>query len=187
LLTVVTMPILTRVFELVLGRPFGFRVPVPALMGQLLLLLALPVGAGMFIRRHFPAFAARHGRGFRRLAFGSIALLIGFVVLSQWREFLRHLASMVVLAAAMVGASLLAGLLVGTVIGSDRRDRFTLAVEFATRNVAIASVISITLLGQVQFAVFAATYFVTEAPIVLAAVQAFRRGSRFEPERLAPA
>jgi len=41
--------------------------------------------------------------------------------------------------------------------GASRPDRFTLATEFATRNVGVATPISVTLAGRVEFAVFATT------------------------------
>ena len=54
-------------------------------------------------------------------------------------------------------------------------DRFTLATEFATRNVAVATAIAVTLLGRAEFALFATTYFLTELPLTLLAVAGFRR------------
>jgi ACR3 family arsenite efflux pump ArsB len=55
------------------------------------------------------------------------------------------------------------------------RDRFTLAAEFGTRNVGVATAIAVTVLGRVEFARFAAAFFVTEVPLMLAAVGLFRR------------
>lgn len=61
-------------------------------------------------------------------------------------------------------------------------DRFTLAAEFATRNIAIATVIAVTMLGRTEFAVFGSVYFVTELPLMLAAVAAWRwRQARAAP------
>jgi len=70
-----------------------------------------------------------------------------------------------------------AGFLVALGAGADRRERFTLSVVFATRNTAIAAAVAITLLGDTRFAVFATTYFFTEAVPLLAAVAAFRRAA----------
>jgi hypothetical protein len=61
------------------------------------------------------------------------------------------------------------------IAASDVRDRFTLAAEFGTRNTGVATVIAVTVLGRVEFARFAATYFVTEIPLMLAAVWLYRR------------
>jgi bile acid:Na+ symporter, BASS family len=177
LLAVVTMPLLTRLFEAVLGRPFGFRAPVGPLAAQILGMLVLPVAVGMTLRARAPGFASRHETAFRRAAFAGIVLIIGFVLWSEWSRFLANLAASAGAAALFVLLAMGAGFLVALGAGADRRERFTLSVEFATRNTAIAAAVAITLLGDTRFAVFATTYFFTEAVPLLAAVAAFRRAA----------
>lgn len=82
------------------------------------------------------------------------------------------------LAATFVATSFVGGWFVGGVAGASRSDRFTLAAEFATRNIAVAAAIAVTLAGRVEFALFATTYFLTEAPLMLVAVVWFRRSQR---------
>jgi len=178
LLAVVTMPLLTRVFEAVMGRPFGFRAPAGPLAAQILLMLVLPVAVGMTIRSRAPGLAARYEAAFRRAASLSIALLLGFIVWSEWTRFVANFAVSAGAAALFVVLAMAAGGLAAVAAGADRRERFTLSVEFATRNTAIAAAVAITLLGDTRFAVFATTYFVTEAVPLLAAVGLFRLGSR---------
>lgn len=177
-LAVVTMPLLTRVFEALLGRPLGFRAPAGPLAAQILAMLVLPVAVGMTVRSRAPEFAARHEAAFRRAASASIVLLLGFVVWSEWTRFVANLAVSAWAAGLFVVAAMGAGALLAVAAGADRRERFTLSVEFATRNSAIAAAVAITLLGDTRFAVFATTYFVTEAVPILAAVALFRIGSR---------
>ena len=177
LLAVVTMPLLTRLFEVVLGRPFGFRAPVGPLAAQILGMLVLPVAVGMTLRARAPGFASRHETAFRRAAFAGIVLIIGFVLWSEWSRFLANLAASAGAAALFVLLAMGAGFLVALGAGADRRERFTLSVVFATRNTAIAAAVAITLLGDTRFAVFATTYFFTEAVPLLAAVAAFRRAA----------
>jgi ACR3 family arsenite efflux pump ArsB len=61
-------------------------------------------------------------------------------------------------------------------VTGDRRERFTLAAEFGTRNLGVAIAIAVTLLGSVEFARFALTYFLTEVPLMLMAIALFRKG-----------
>jgi ACR3 family arsenite efflux pump ArsB len=61
------------------------------------------------------------------------------------------------------------------VTGESPSDQFTLGTEFATRNIAVATALAVTLAGQVEFALFATTYFPTEAPLMLGAIIVFRR------------
>ena len=72
------------------------------------------------------------------------------------------------------GEEMAAGWAVGAMVTTDPRDRFTLAAEFGTRNVAVATATAVTLLGRVEFALFATTYFLTEVPLMLGAILIFR-------------
>jgi BASS family bile acid:Na+ symporter len=175
LLAVVTIPLLTSEFERVLSRPLDFSAPASFLFLQLALMLALPVGLGMAVRRRWPAFAEAGRPLFQRAAFAGLALLIVFVITSEAGQFLAGLRTTVPLSAAFVVISFAAGWLTAGAIGASAADRFTLSSEFATRNVAIATAISVTLLGRVDYAVFATTYFLTELPLMLAAIALWRR------------
>ena len=173
LLATVTVPALARALELVLGEPLDFFVPLPALILQIVLMLGLPVTVGMWIRHRSPAFAERHRTGLQRLAFGGIALVLSLVILDDPDAFTAGLSTMVPVAATFVGCSMAAGWLAGVAVTTDRRERFTLAAEFGTRNVAIATAIAVTLLGRVEFARFATTYFLVELPVMLVAIGLF--------------
>jgi BASS family bile acid:Na+ symporter len=175
LLAVVTIPILGRVFGAVLGQGMGLTAPLPLIVAQLLLMLALPVSLGMWARFRHPALALRSQRYLKAVGFGGLAALLLAIVASDPVLFVNGLRSTVPLAAMFVAASFVAGWLVGRAAGTSPQDRFTLATEFATRNVAVAASIAVTLAGRVEFAVFAMTYFLTELPLMLAAIAVFRR------------
>jgi BASS family bile acid:Na+ symporter len=175
LLAVITLPAVARVFGAALGHPLGFAVPLPLILGQLLLLLALPVALGMLVRIKQPLLASRSQPYMRALGFGGILGLILLIVASDPVAFMRGLRTTVPLAAAFVVASWLAGWLVGASIRASAPDRFTLATEFATRNIAVATAIALTLAGRIEFAVFATTYFLTEIPLMLCAIGVYRQ------------
>ena len=174
LLAVVTIPALARVFGAALGHPLGFAVPLPLIFAQLLLMLALPVALGMWARFSRPAPPAFHS-----LTSGLSALPESrgdpVIVASDPAMFVHGLRDTVPLAATFVAVSFLAGWLSGTVSGGSPSDVFTLATEFATRNMAVATAIAVTLAGRIEFAVFATTYFLTEIPLMLCAIVVYRR------------
>ena len=174
LLAVATVPLLTRFFETVLGRRLGFDVTPGVLLVQLVFMLAVPVGLGMGIRRLWPGFAAAHRPAIQRLGFAALGLLIVFVTWVELDAFLSGLAGTVPLSAAFVVVSFAIGWAAAVAGRAGPGIRFTLAAEFATRNVAIATAIAVTLLQRVDFAVFATTYFLVELPLMLAAVVLFR-------------
>ena len=175
LLAVVTLPAQTRLFEALLGRPLGFTAPVGALLAQLLFMLTLPVATGMFVRSRWPGLAERHSLGLRRLAAWGLGLLIVIVIWDQHTLFRSALLGTARLAASFVLISFVVGWAMGGLLRAEPRERFTLAMEFATRNVAIATAVAVTLLGRIEFAVFATTYFLTELPLALVAITLFRR------------
>jgi BASS family bile acid:Na+ symporter len=174
LLAGVTVPAVGRGLALVLGRPLDLAAPVPLLLTQLLLMLALPVALGMWIRHRSRAFAERHRTTLQQLAFAGIGVMLLLVILDDPQSFIDSLSTTVPVAAAFVVCSMGAGWITAAWVTADRRDRFTLAAEFGTRNVAVATAIAVTLLGRVEFARFATTYFLTELPLMLVAIAAFR-------------
>ena len=169
-----TIPLLTTIFELAMGHRLAFSPPVGMLAAQLAFMLALPVGLGMYVRRRWPRFADDHRGGFQRVGFGALGLLVLLVVVDQAALFREQFAETALLALLFVGASMSMGWAAGGLAGASRSDRFTLSVEFSTRNAAVATTIAVTILGNVRFAVFATTYFLVEMPLMLAAVAIFR-------------
>ena len=157
-----------------LGRTLGFDVTPGVLLVQLVFMLAVPVGLGMGIRRLWPGFAAAHRPAIQRVGFAALGLLIVFVTWVELDAFLSGFASAVPLSAAFVAVSFAIGWAAALASRAGPKVRFTLAVEFATRNVAIATAVAVTLLQRVDFAVFATTYFLVELPLMLAAVAVFR-------------
>ena len=121
----------------------------------------------MWVRFSRPALASRSQPYMRALGFGGVAALIVLIVASDPAVFVHGLRDSVPLAATFVAASFLAGWLIGAAIGASPPDRFTLATEFATRNIAVATAIALTLAGRVEFALFATAYFLTEIPLML--------------------
>ena len=176
LIAVVTLPLLTRWgFALWLAADSTVAVPVGPMIGQLLFLLLLPVSAGMTVRYYWPVWTLRRRSAAQRLALVGLLALLGFVLYDQadllrvaWRD--------------QVGAALLftllamaAGWAVGWLSGLKPRDRFTLLCEFAVRNLAIATLVAVTLLGRTDFVAFAAVLFLVQTPLLLLAVALYRR------------
>jgi BASS family bile acid:Na+ symporter len=174
LVAVLPIPALGAAFERLLDRPLGLNAPLPLLLAQIILMLALPVSLGMWANRRGPRLVERHRTSLRRASLVALSILLALIVLSDLGGFLDELPATLPLAAAFVAASFVAGWLAGLAFRADARDRFTLAAEFATRNVAVAATLAVTLLHRVEFATFATTYVLTEAPLPFLAAIAFR-------------
>lgn len=100
--------------------------------------------------------------------------MAALIVASDPIVFLNGMGNTAPLAATFVATSFLAGWLLGAAAGASSPDRFTLATEFATRNVAVAAALALTLAGRVEFAFFATAYFLTEIPLMLGATVVYR-------------
>ena len=170
----VTIPLVRQGLELGIGRPLDFPVPVSLLFGQLLLMLALPVTVGMALRRLSPAFSEKYRPVLQRIAFIGIGVLFALIIADDFSGFVHSFSTSVPIIVAFVVLSVVVGWLTASAITQDEPDRFTIAAEFGTRNVAIALAIAVTLLGRIDFARFATMYALIEIPLLLGAVALFR-------------
>jgi ACR3 family arsenite efflux pump ArsB len=150
----------------------GFAAPA-MLPAQLLLMVMLPVTTGMWFRYRWPGVAEERRPAIQRAAFVALALLLVLIIGSDVDQFTSGLSGTVPLAVAFVVLSFgWAGWWLprcGTAPRPVHAGR-----GFATRNVAIATAIAVTLLGQASFAFFGATYFLTELPLMLVAIAVYR-------------
>jgi BASS family bile acid:Na+ symporter len=175
LCAIVTIPLVSKGLELALAQPQGLTAPAAVLVSQLVWLMTAPLALGVWARQRTPALAQRYRPLLQRLSFLGVGGLIVVMILDDPSAFLTGLPTTTPLAAAFVVSCAGAGWLTSMLVTRDSRDRFTLAAEFGTRNVGVAMAIAVTVLGRVEFARFGLTYFMTEVPLMLAAVALYRR------------
>ena len=171
---VVAVPALTHLLGWALRQPIHAGAPVALLLLQLGFVIALPVALGMTVRHRWPAWTRARSVWFQRAAFALLGLLLATVIAVEHVRIATVLWQVVSIAAAFVILSFAAGWASGAAVRASGPDRFTLAAEFATRNIAIATTIAVTMLGRTEFAVFGSVYFLTELPLMLAAVVVWR-------------
>jgi BASS family bile acid:Na+ symporter len=174
LAAVLTTPLALAVFQDQVRESTGFPVPFGVLAGQLFLLLVLPVLIGMGIRRHWADITKRHGRTLLGFSIATLAALLGFVIVQEAEHFASALTRIVAATALLTVLAFGAGWATELASGAGATDRFTVGMVFVVRNAGIATAIAVTVLGRVEFAVFATAYFLSQAPILLAAVLVFR-------------
>jgi BASS family bile acid:Na+ symporter len=178
LLALVTMPLLMSAgFALFLDRHEVIEVPVGRMALKLAIMLVVPIAAGMALRQWKEPLVERHAQGLRWLSLAALGLLIALILFAQ-RENLMRDAGPVILAAALFALlDMAAGWGVGVLAGLNVEDRFTFLLEFTARNLAIAAVIGIMVLGRVEFLLFATLFFLAQVPIVLLVVVSYARRS----------
>ena len=134
-------------------------------------MLLIPAIAGMAVRRFRPDFAIKCARRLRQPNFAGV----GFLLVSRREQMTADWQPAFLAAKAFIIPALVVGLVFARVVRLGARDSFTTGVLFAVRNVGLAAAIAITLLGRLEYAVFAAVYFATQVPLLFGAVALYRR------------
>ena len=169
LAAVVTMPAIGAAmaaagYHGVVAAPPG----VPLLV-HLTLAVAVPASLGLFVRARWPAMTERLQPIAWRVAGALLALLITLIIFSDVPAFVAALPHAVPLAVCFILVALAAGAAVARVSGANRPDTVALAIGFATRNIAVATMTAVSVLGRTEVAIFATAYFLAEVPLMLGA------------------
>ena len=175
LIAVFATPVVLAVLQAQAEDATGFPVPLGVLAGQLFILLVLPILLGMGVRRRWPDVTRRYGRTLLAGTIAALLALLAFVIVQEAEYLIHALTEIAVAAALLTVLAFGAGWAAGWGCRAGVADRFTVGMVFVVRNVGIATAIAVTVLGQVEFAVFATAYFLVQAPILLTAALAFRR------------
>jgi len=171
ILSIIALPMIAAAcFWLLLKEGERIDVPVALMITQLFLLLLLPIATGMWVRRLWPQWVARRASSLRRFSILALALIILFVIWEQADSLTSHFEELALSASIYTLLTMAAGWGVGTGLKVNPADRFTLMVEFSVRNLAIVTVVGATLLGNTELVVFAAAFFLIQAPFMLTAV-----------------
>jgi BASS family bile acid:Na+ symporter len=168
---VVTMPIVFAAYSAVAGQAHRFALPLPTLIAQLLVMTVIPVALGAWIRDRHPAVERRHGGTLRAAAAAGVAMIVVIGLVQSSGMFTAELLGGGAIAAVLAAAGMALGYVLGIAVRAPEPDRFTLLVEFAVRNLAIAMVIEVTLLGRPDFIPFGALALLAQAVLLGIAVR----------------
>jgi len=168
-LCVVTLPITAALgVQFFLGENADVEIPVRALVQQLVLVLLAPIGLGMLLRAKRPEFAAHYSKGLQRALLATFVVFIGMsIAFSDERpvdfEDVKigiEAAALWTVAAGAIGWGL------ATLLGLPHADRFTFLIEFAARNMAVATMVALTGLGRLDLTLFSVAYVVVGYPMI---------------------
>jgi BASS family bile acid:Na+ symporter len=176
--SVVTLPLATLWLQALNGGVSPYGAPARVVLTQLLVALLPPVLTGMAIRRRWPAAAADHRVKVQLVGFVLLAVLLVLVWASAAGQTSIGWASAAMVVGLFVVAAFALGAAIGSLCGGHAAERFTLAAEFATRNVAVALGVAVAAGSGRDVIWFAAVYFAVEIPLLVGAALAFRRAAR---------
>lgn len=174
----ITMPLVSAAgFAFFWDEAVEVQIPMLGMMGQLLMLLVVPIGLGMWIRGARPAFYSRHQRLLRIMGMAGVIVVLVLLLVDHREALWNEGASMAGTAALFTLCAMAAGLVVARVLRLSAPDRMAVAVEFAARNTAVVALTAVALLDSSAFALFAAVFTVAQIPLIGLVVVAYR--SRF--------
>jgi len=175
ILSMITMTFIFHIYSFLLHEQFVFAIPMPTIIVRLLLILVLPLLAGMGIRHFKPYFVERYSKIMRTICLVGLLGLIIYIVMSQHERLASEWQNTAIASGVFIVLSMAVGLAIGKSLGMDVSSVFATGMLFPVRNVSLAMVIAITLLNHIEYTVFAVVYFLVEVPLLLASVIIFRR------------
>ena len=158
-LTIFTLPlIVTWSLGHFLGAQRAVDVPVGTMMGQVFMVLALPVTLGMVVRQLQPVRAQRLEPVATRVATGLFVLIVVLAVLKNWHLVQDNVVQLAPFAMALNLSMLACGFAVAWAARLSPRQSVTLGIETAMQNAALALVIASSVLKEDAMAIPGALY-----------------------------
>ncbi|MCX5353214.1 MULTISPECIES: bile acid:sodium symporter family protein [Streptomyces] len=146
-------------------------------MLQVFVIVLIPVGIGMILRRSRPAFAERMDRPVRIASTLVLALAVLGTAYNERAHVLGYVTSVGVVALLFCLASLTLGFVVPRAMGVEHRQAVAAAFEIGAHNAALAITIAVSALNSVPLAVPAAVYGLVMIPCTAAVGRLLTRGS----------
>lgn len=171
LLSIISLPVLVAAgYYFWLDDQIDVEVPVAALVGQLLVLVALPTSIGMILRRWRPVSTPARDTILRRVSLIGLVSLVAYIVYDQRYAIAATLGESLLVAVVFTALAMAAGYGLAWVTGRPPADRLTYLIEFPCRNLALALVVAVTVLGRPDFVAFAALLLLVQGVVMLSVV-----------------
>ncbi|MCU0302970.1 MAG: bile acid:sodium symporter [Thermoanaerobaculales bacterium] len=145
------------------------RIPGAVLAVQLLGLVVLPAIVGMTLRRWRPATLQSRDRALRRVSLVALVALVAYVVHGQKGAIVASIDELALTAFVFTALAMAAGAGLAWATGRPAADRVTYLVEFPCRNLALATVVAVSLLHRPDIVGFAVVLLLVQALIMLTA------------------
>jgi BASS family bile acid:Na+ symporter len=177
LLSFLTLPVLVAAgFKFWLDDLPRIEIPIAVFTLQLLILVAVPILAGMILRRWRPDSTHRRDLLLRRMSLVALLALVSYVVFDQRSALVASAPRLILSAFLFTALTMAAGYLLGWITGRPIDDRLTYLIEFPCRNLALAVVVSISILGRSDFVAFAVVLLLVQALTMITLTVILRRG-----------
>ncbi|MBP7133484.1 MAG: bile acid:sodium symporter family protein [Aquabacterium sp.] len=158
-LTIFTLPVVvTWALGHFMGAERAVNVPVGLMMGQVALVLGLPVTLGMVVRHRWTRWALWFEPRATRIATLLFVLIVVLAVVKNWVLLGDNFAKLAPFALALNLTMLTVGFTMAWLARLSRSQSITLGIETAVQNAALALVIASTVLKDDAMAIPGALY-----------------------------
>lgn len=158
-LTIFTLPLIVAfALDHFAGSAQTVRAPAGLMMGQIFVMLGLPVAIGMFVRHQWTARALRIEPVATRIATVLFIIIVLGAVSKNWAALRDNFGTLAPFAIALNLLMLAIGFGMARLARLSRPQSVTLGIETSVQNATLAMVIASTVLKQDQMAVPGALY-----------------------------
>jgi len=179
LLSFLTVPALVAAgFFFWLDNQPEIVIPPVTMSLQLLVLVVLPIGIGMTLRRWRPTRVESRDLLLRRCSLGALVALVAYIVYDQRDSMVANLGTLVLVAVSFTVLAMATGYCLAWITGRPTADRLTYLIEFSCRNLALVTVVAVTSLGRPELVSFAAVLLLVQAVAMLSMISIRRRDRR---------
>lgn len=166
LVAVVSFPVLSAIgIELLLGEQIAVDVPIVPLIGQLVVLVLLPITLGMIVRQRRPDLATRYATPLRRFTFLAIIGLLAIAMASDTTGLAGDVTHGLIAAFIWTLMAMGLGWGLARAAGLKTDDAFTFLIEFSVKNVGFAAIVALAVLERPDLAVFFGSYVLIGYPL----------------------
>ena len=156
-IAVVTLPLITGLAIAYYDRQDDVSMPLVEIV-KVFALILLPVGLGMLVNRHAPAFARRMDKPVRIGSAVILAILVVGILLDQLEDVGTYLADVGLIAALFCAISLAVGYFVPQAFGVTGPQAIASSMEVGVHNATLAIFVAVEVLDEVEISVPAAVY-----------------------------
>lgn len=158
-LTIFSLPLIVSLsMGYFMGDAQTVDFPVGYIMGQVFLMMGLPVALGMLLRALRPQAALRFEPLATRMATIGFVLIVVAALAKNWNLFAAHFTTVAPVAILLNVSMLAAGFLCARLARLARKQAITLGIETAMQNATLAIVIATVVLKQDLLAIPGAIY-----------------------------
>ncbi|HEY3286238.1 MAG TPA: bile acid:sodium symporter family protein [Gemmatimonadaceae bacterium] len=123
------------------------------------LLLGLPLAAGMYVQRRWPAFADRVRRPMKRLSIGIFVTFLVLALAANWQYFVKYVGRVVLAVLVHNALALTTGYWTAAAFGLPVRDRRAVSFEVGIQNSGLGLILVFTFFGGLGGAAIVAAWW----------------------------